>query len=160
MSVRELALVLQDDNPLLREVSDPVPPGYDTRSLISALEATLEAYGGRGLSAIQIGVPKRVLIIREGTKQKPDYLAMINPVVHRVLNRHVVEQEGCLSIKGGKRYLPVSRPAKCDVSWLTIDGQEQSATLTGDTARIFQHEFDHLNGVLMTDRFVEGAARI
>jgi peptide deformylase len=111
------------------------------------MNGILDSRRGRGLAAIQIGVPVRVLIVREGAYYRP----FINPAITRTLNRLVVELEGCLSVPPHK-WGDVSRPAKCDATWLDLNGEEHSATLTGETARIFQHEFDHLNGILITDR--------
>lgn len=144
MSVR----ILMDDDPLLRTVSEPVEDFAAAVVIIRTMKETLRQYGGRGLAAIQIGVPLRVLIIRQ-----PDatYRPMINPTLDRTLNRFAVEREGCLSIPP-RKWGGVSRPAKCDASWFDETGQQHSATLTGEQARIFQHEFDHLNGILMTDR--------
>jgi peptide deformylase len=137
-----------DDDPLLRTVSEPVTDFAEATVLIRTMKEALRERGGRGLAAVQIGVPLRVIIVRE-----PDFTfrPMINPTLDRTLNRFAVEREGCLSIPPSK-WGDVSRPAKCDATWFDLDGTKHSATLTGEIARIFQHEFDHLNGVLMTDR--------
>lgn len=146
--------ILMDDDPLLRTVSEPVTEfGRPLLELVETMLLALMEKGGRGLAAIQIGEAKRVLIIRTAIDRragKADFLVMVNPQMTRFLNRQAVEFEGCLSVPREK-WGNVSRPAKCDVTWLGVDGQENSDTLTGETARIFQHELDHLNGVLMTD---------
>jgi peptide deformylase len=145
-------IILMDDDPLLRTVSVPVEKFGDALTTLAAtMIGVLHEQGGRGLAAVQIGVPLRVLIIREGVRPNFTYLAMVNPTLERTLNRFTTEREGCLSVPQFK-WGNVSRPAKCDVSWFGVGGQPHRASLTGDTARIFQHEFDHLNGVLMTDK--------
>lgn len=146
-----MTTILQDDDPLLRTVSEPVTDfGMSGPNLDYLLHDMSRAMGnGLGLSAIQIGVPLRVLIIAERGQR---LLPMVNPAMTRVGRELVNDGEGCLSIERGTKRLFIARHKKCDVTWLTPDGQEQSSTLTGMTARIFQHELDHLNGVLMTDR--------
>jgi peptide deformylase len=141
--------ILMDDDPLLREISKPVAEFATDAlyALLADMEEALRQYRGVGLAAVQIGVLKRVMMIR-GTG---GYWAMVNPDVTRTLNRNAVANEGCLSVPRYK-WGPVSRPAKCDATWFTATGDQQSATLTGELARIFQHELDHLNGVLMTDK--------
>jgi peptide deformylase len=145
--VTDCPAILSDDDPLLREISKSVQPFHMVKDLVASMLRAAERHGGRGLAAVQIGIPLRVLIIREDD----GWLAMVNPTLERTLNRFTTEREGCLSILPHK-WGNVSRPAKCDATWLDLDGNKRSATLTGESARIFQHEFDHLNGVLMTDR--------
>jgi peptide deformylase len=150
--------ILRDDDPLLRTVSEEVPPsdfGDRIANFVSILESIARRNLARGLSAVQVGMPVRALVVLSSAdrRQELQYRAFINPVVTRTLNRFTTEREGCLSIPP-RKWGDVSRPAKCDVTWLDVDGGEHSETLSGDTARIFQHEFDHLNGVLMTDLMV------
>jgi hypothetical protein len=84
-----------DDDPLLRTVSEPVTDFAEATVLIRTMKEALRERGGRGLAAVQIGVPLRVIIVRE-----PDFTfrPMINPTLDRTLNRFAVEREGCLSI--------------------------------------------------------------
>lgn len=141
--------ILMDDHPLLRTVSEPVTDFNDPLGLpllvADMIEAT-EDRRGLGLSAVQIGVPLRVMIVKDGER----WIVMVNPSLARTLNRFETKREGCLSIPMHK-WGDVARPAKCDAVWFDMDGIEHRATLTGQTARIFQHELDHLNGVLLTD---------
>jgi peptide deformylase len=148
--------ILMDSDPLLRTVSEPVTEfGDPVRELVREMTEALVERGGRGLAAIQIGVPLRVIIINDQREAaRWHFLAMVNPHMARYLSRNAVDHEGCLSVPQWK-WGSVSRPAKCDAEWFGVDGQANSATLTGETARIFQHELDHLNGVLMTDRIAE-----
>lgn len=141
--------IRMDDDPILRTKSTEVTP-EDLPEVVKLVDVMRQVAGdmnARGLAAIQLGIPLRVLIARDGAQ----YRAFINPTLDRTLNRTTVEREGCLSVPGSK-WGDVERPAKCDASWTDEEGERHSATLTADLARIFQHEFDHLNGVLMTDR--------
>lgn len=143
-----LTAILTDNHPLLRTVSDPVDYfGPGVQELVVKMKDALDQRGGRGLSAVQIGHAVRVLLIRE---RGASDLVMVNPELLRFSTRYTEELEGCLSIPA--RRIKVWRPAKCDVKWRDIDGLEHISSLSGATARIFQHELDHLNGVLMTDR--------
>ena len=142
--------ILQDGDPLLHTVSEPVTEfGPELDELVAVMLRTLAKRGGLGLSAVQIGVPKRVLLITE-RGQAP--LVMVNPAMTRHSRDFVSMTEGCLSVSDGARHVSVFRPRKCDASWFDLGEHEHVATLTNMTARIFQHELDHLNGVLMTDR--------
>jgi peptide deformylase len=143
-----LPAILMDDDPLLRVRSEPVGFGPHLAHLLATMREILTTKAGRGLAAVQIGVPVRVLIVKtaEGV-----YKAFVNPSITRTLNRFTVEREGCLSVPP-RKWGDVSRPAKCDAVWFDEQGEEHSATLTGEEARIFQHEFDHLEGVLITDK--------
>lgn len=146
--------VLMDHEPLLRTVSAPVAAfGVPLQHLIAVMRDVATIRLAQGLAAVQIGVPVRVLIIRtdDGRQRDVQYRAFINPTLERTLNRFAAEREGCLSVPP-RKWGDVSRPAKCDATWFDETGDPHSATLTGNDARIFQHEFDHLNGVLMTDR--------
>jgi peptide deformylase len=144
--------LIMDDNPLLREVSISVID-FDTNliDLVKSMVATMFSNNGCGLSAIQIGVTKRVIVAFFETK----VVVMVNPVITRTLKREIVESEGCLSIPRTK-WCQVSRPAKCDVDFQDTDGTNHSISLSGRLARIIQHEIDHLNGVLIYDKVYRG----
>jgi len=140
-------LIIKDDNPLLREISEPVTEFDDGLSgLIQDMLVTMISNKGIGLSAIQIGVKQRVILAYH---EKTIY-CMINPEFIRKLNRETVEREGCLSIPGVGRQ--VSRPAKCELKWQDPDGNHHQGNFSGMLARILQHEIDHLDGILITDK--------
>lgn len=143
------AVVLMDTDPMLRTVSREVTRAdgaQNIRALIQTMFAIVDDEHALGLSAIQIGVPLRVLVMKVDGRE----IAMINPERTRSLNRLEVRHEGCLSVLR-RQWGLVSRPAKCDVTWCSVDYEDRAETLTGMVARVFQHELDHLNGVLMTD---------
>lgn len=153
-TIQDPVRILMDDEPLLRTVSTPVDQfGEKLGQLLATMREVASSKCARGLAAVQIGVPVRVIVAKEPSRPREDfkYRAFVNPALDRSLNRFVTEREGCLSIPPHK-WGDVSRPAKCDATWFDENGEKHSSTLTGELARIFQHEFDHLNGVLMTDR--------
>jgi peptide deformylase len=147
VSVAVIPAILMDDDPILRTTSEPVEDWSAAKEVVADMVAALADRGGRGLAAIQIGVPLRILVVRHAN----GFLPMINPSLDRTLNRQTVEREGCLSVPP-RKWGDVSRPAKCDATWFDLEAEKHSQTLTGEAARVFQHEFDHLNGVLITDR--------
>jgi len=105
---------------------------------------------GIGLAAIQIGVPRRMLVIdlsKEGEEKQP--LIFINPEIVRSSDERSVYEEGCLSIPD--YYAEVERPANVTVKYLDREGKEQSVEADGLLATCLQHEIDHLNGVLFID---------
>jgi peptide deformylase len=105
---------------------------------------------GIGLAAIQIGVPRRMLVIdvsREGEEKQP--LVFVNPEVVASTDERSVYEEGCLSIPD--YYAEVERPATVTVKYLDRDGKEQTVQADGLLATCLQHEIDHLNGVLFID---------
>lgn len=142
--------ILEDTDPLLRERSaEVVEFGAETEALINTMLASMCIRGGIGLAAIQIGVPLRVVIaLVDGVPH-----ALVNPVITRRLNRETIEREGCLSVPPSK-WGNVSRPAKCDIRWRDASGTHCAGSFSGKLARVLQHEIDHLDGVLITDKMI------
>ncbi len=106
---------------------------------------------GVGLAGNQVGEGKRVLLITQnvGTKKQQKVLPMINPEIVELSKKEVVMEEGCLSLPG--KFAKVSRPAKVVVRWQNTEGNWCEKKLEKWDARIFLHEYDHLEGVLFTD---------
>ncbi len=103
-----------------------------------------------GLAAVQVGVEKQVLLIRElGTDNFKEY---INPVYDVIGTSTSKGLEGCLSIPNVTGY--VIRPKKIKVTYLDRQGKQHKERLSGWDARIFLHEYDHLIGVLFTDKMI------
>lgn len=143
--------ILTDDNPLLKQVSAPVGvPDDTTRGLAMSMLATMYAAPGIGLAAVQVGHLVRMLVFDAGTPQNPQPVVMIDPVVEWSKKRCIDMTEGCLSIPG--RRVDVSRPTDVKVSYTDLDGARKVRDLGGMPARVLQHELDHLDGVLITDR--------
>lgn len=115
-------------------------------SLISDLVDTMLEAKGVGIAAPQIGVGLRVAIVH--TKEKP--LVIINPEITKRSIRASLEEEGCLSVPGV--FGMVRRPKEITVAYDREDGTRVKEKIAGFLARVFQHEIDHLNGTLFTDK--------
>ncbi|KQV10539.1 peptide deformylase [Rhizobium sp. Root1203] len=148
MTIKPL-IILPD--PLLRQVSKPVERvDSDLQRLADDMLDTMYDAPGIGLAAVQIGVPRRMLVIdvsREGEEKQP--LIVINPEIVKSSDERSVYEEGCLSIPD--YYAEVERPATVGVKYLDRDGREQMVEADSLLATCLQHEIDHLNGVLFID---------
>lgn len=113
--------------------------------LIKRLKMTMKQYGGIGLSANQCGVFERVFVIGTDDFQ----IACINPRIVGKSPSTIKEKEGCLSYPG--LYVKLDRPDWVEVEYTDENGQLVQTRLEGITARCFQHELDHMNGIRMTD---------
>lgn len=150
-------------NPHLREHSRKVGiVSSEILDLISRMEsATLDWEASRehevgvALAAVQIDEMYRVVVIRNDFDNKEDisFTAYINPVITKYEGKIVEDYEGCLSIKD--IYGRVPRYEKVKVKALNIDGQEFRTTANGFLARVFQHEIDHINGIVFIDHIKE-----
>jgi len=141
-------LVRENGEDILREPARPVKRFDDSlRRLIEDMFDTMYCYQGVGLAAPQIGVPKRIIVMDvEGIK-----LELINP---EILETHGedVDSEGCLSVPGV--YGEVKRAARVRVRGQRVSGETCEIEAAGLLSRCFQHEIDHLNGILFIDRAV------
>jgi peptide deformylase len=148
MAVRDI-IKLPDKR--LRLVSEPVKRIDDSiRKLVDDMFDTMYKAPGIGLAAIQIGVPKRVVIL-DLSKKEDDHkpLVFINPEVIWTSEEKSKYEEGCLSIP--EYYEEVERPAKVKVKYLDLDGKAHETEVRGLLATCLQHEIDHINGVLFID---------
>jgi peptide deformylase len=148
MATREI-IILPDKR--LRLVSEPVK-GIDTelQALVEDMFATMYEAPGIGLAAIQVAVPKRVIVMDLAKKDEPKApRVFINPQVLWRSEERAVYEEGCLSIP--EFYEEVERPAKVRVKFLDLAGAEQEVEAEGLLATCLQHEIDHLDGVLFID---------
>ena len=109
------------------------------------------------MAAPQMGVNKRIIIIRDDMEDKKNahFTALINPEVTKTEGKTVVDFEGCLSVP--KIYGKVPRPLKVRVKAKTEDGKEVRIKATGELARTLLHEIDHLNGILFIDHIRDKA---
>jgi peptide deformylase len=148
MTIKPL-IILPD--PLLRQVSQPVERvDSELNQLVDDMLETMYEAPGIGLAAIQVGVPRRLLVIdlaKEGEEPAP--LVFINPKVIRSSEERSVYEEGCLSIPD--YYAEVERPATITVTSLDRTGKEVTTEADGLLATCLQHEIDHLDGVLFID---------
>jgi peptide deformylase len=148
MAVRDI-IKLPDKR--LRLVSEPVKRiDGDIRALVRDMFDTMYKAPGIGLAAIQIGVPKRIIIL-DLSKKEDDHkpLVFINAEVSWTSKEKSKYEEGCLSIP--EFYEEVERPAEVKVKYLDLDGAPQEIDAKGLLATCLQHEIDHINGVLFID---------
>lgn len=148
MTIKPL-IILPD--PLLRQVSTSIERvDADLRKLVDDMLETMYEAPGIGLAAIQVGVPRRLLVIdisKEDEGKRP--LVFINPEIITSSDERSVYEEGCLSIPD--YYAEVERPASVTVKSIDRDGKEQVTVAEGLLATCLQHEIDHLNGILFID---------
>lgn len=143
--------ILSIPDPVLREKSTPIAKVDDgVRALAADMLDTMYDAPGIGLAAIQIGVPKRLLVIDVAKKDEPKQPQIfINPVIIEQSKEKAVYEEGCLSIP--EYYEEVERPSHIKVRYLDDKGAEQTIEADGLLATCLQHEIDHLDGKLFID---------
>ena len=148
--------IIETPDPRLRTRSTPVDGVDDElRTLIDDMFETMYDAPGIGLAAIQVGVPKRVLVIdlqepaEEGGEPVRNPRVFINPEIVGESEAMSVYQEGCLSVP--EIYAEVERPARIRARWQDLDGNVHEEPLDGIMATCLQHEMDHLEGILFID---------
>jgi peptide deformylase len=148
MALRDI-IILPDKR--LRLMSLPAKTiDAELRRLVDDMFETMYDAPGIGLAAIQVGVPKRVVVMDLAKKDDPkEPRVFVNPQVLWRSEEKAIYEEGCLSIP--EFYEEVERPAKVRVKFLDIDGVEQELEASGLMATCLQHEIDHLDGVLFID---------
>lgn len=141
----------------LRRATEEVPQDYpELKQLVSDMFETLTNAEGCGLAAPQVGLSLRLFIVdgSELGEEYPDCIdfkqVFINPEILEASEKKATYSEGCLSLPGISEN--VSRPETITIRYKDIDGQEHTETLTGFKARIVEHEYDHLEGNVFTDR--------
>lgn len=167
MAIRE---ILEVPDPRLKVVSEPVTAFDDElRTLVEDMFETMYDAPGIGLAAIQVGVPKRVLVIdlqpededaepvpcnhdghhhhHQPTRKEPR--VFVNPVIVDPAAELATYQEGCLSVP--EIYADVDRPATCTVRYQDLEGNHHEERMEGLMATCIQHEMDHLEGILFID---------
>ena len=148
MTIKPLVLL---PDPILRNKSEPLERVDEEVQLLAddMLETVYDA-PGIGLAAIQIGIPRRMLVI-DCSKEDEDRAPMVfvNPQIVDSSDDRSAYEEGCLSIPD--YYAEVERPAEVTVDYLDRDGKQQQIRVDGLLATCLQHEIDHLNGVLFID---------
>jgi peptide deformylase len=148
MAIRDIR---QYPDPVLRKKATPVKVfDDDLRKLVDDMVETMYAEPGVGLAAPQIGVSLRLLVTDITVGEKPDALIVLaNPKIVSSSGR-VIEEEGCLSIPDIRAEIP--RAEFVEIRGWNLDQQEVSLKGRGYLARAFQHEMDHLDGILIWDR--------
>ena len=146
-----LRQILTEPNKTLREKSLPVDTvDEDIKNLMDDMLETMYAAPGIGLAAIQVGVPKRVIVLdidqKEGEKNP---IFLINPEIVEKSEVNSTYEEGCLSVPG--QFAEIDRPDKCHIKYLDYNGQKKEIKAEGMLATCIQHEMDHLEGILFID---------
>lgn len=155
MATREIIIV---PHPTLRKKAEKVTDfGPELQQLIEDMIDTLHEESGAGLAAPQVNVSKQVIVVEFGSEEDeeipPELYVTINPKITRFSQQMVTGAEGCLSVPGlmGE----VDRSEEVVMEGQDRNGEPLKMSLQGWAARIFQHEIDHINGILYTDRAME-----
>jgi len=139
--------ILQLGSEILRQKAKRVPKGMrGLRKLTDKMFATMDAASGIGLAAPQIGVSLRVIVVDADEVR----MAVVNPEIVRTSEESVLDEEGCLSYSS--YYGPVNRYQSVVIKGRSLEGKEVRIRATDLLARVFQHEIDHLDGILFLDR--------
>jgi peptide deformylase len=148
MSVRK---ILTEPNKILRQVSKDVEKvGDEERALMDDMLDTMYDAPGIGLAAIQIGVPKRIIVMdisRDENKREPRYF--VNPIIKNRNEEKAKYEEGCLSVPD--QFAEIERPNTCEIEYLDYNGKKKLLKADGLLATCIQHEMDHLEGILFID---------
>jgi peptide deformylase len=147
-----LNLVTGEKNPILRSIAKPIPKiDKNTKQLVKNLLATMLAEKGIGIAAPQVGESTRVFLAILGLNTNRERtVAFINPQITFFSEETNIKEEGCLSLPG--EYGKVRRSNSVTIEYQDITGNNQVLNLSGMDARVVQHEYDHLEGVLFIDR--------
>ena len=146
-----LRQILTEPNKILREKSSLVEKvDENLQKLMDDMLETMYAAPGIGLAAIQVGVPKRVIVLDITPKDKPkNPMYFVNPEIITKSENSSTYEEGCLSVPG--QFAEINRPDKCHIKYLDYYGQPKEIKADGMLATCIQHEIDHLEGILFID---------
>ena len=143
--------ILTEPNKILRQISQPIDKvTKNEQMLMDDMLETMYDANGIGLAAIQVGVPKRIIVMdisKEENKKLPMYF--INPVIKNKNKELSTYGEGCLSVPN--QFAEVDRPATCEIEYLDYYGEKKIIKTDGLLATCIQHEMDHLEGILFID---------
>ncbi len=143
--------ILTEPNKILRQVSKLVEKvGKEEQKLMDDMIETMYKANGIGLAAIQIGVPKRIIVMdisKNEEKKNPMYF--VNPIIKNKNSDLSRYEEGCLSVPD--QFAEVDRPSSCEVEYLDYNGEKKILKTSGLLATCIQHEMDHLEGILFID---------
>ena len=148
MTVKKLITVPDE---VLRKKSQNIQKvGEDEKKLVKDLFETMYHHKGIGLAAIQIGIPKRIIVLdvmQKDNQKKP--LCFINPVIKKLSNEKSKYEEGCLSIPN--TFIEIERPKTCIVEYIDINGKKKNMDCDNLLSTCIQHEINHLDGKLIID---------
>ena len=146
-----LRQILTEPNKILREKSLFVEKvDEDLQKLMDDMLETMYAAPGIGLAAIQVGIPKRIIVLDIASKDGPRKpMFFINPEIIEKSENYLTYEEGCLSVPG--QFAEIERPDKCHIKYLDYYGLPKEIKAEGMLATCIQHEIDHLDGILFID---------
>ena len=148
MTIRK---ILTEPDPFLRQKSESVENVDDSiRKIMNDMLETMYKAPGIGLAAIQIGIPKRIIVLdisKDPEKKEPMYF--VNPEIILKSKNDSSYEEGCLSVPG--QFAEINRPDKCHIRYLDYNGKKRELKAEGLLATCIQHEMDHLEGILFID---------
>ena len=143
--------IITEPNKILRQKSMLVETvRKEERKLMDDMLETMYHANGIGLAAIQIGIPKRIIVIdilKNEEKKNPMYF--VNPIIKNKNLEYSTYEEGCLSVPN--YFAEIDRPNKCEIEYLDYNGQKKILKVDGLLATCIQHEMDHLEGILFID---------
>ena len=143
--------ILTEPNIILREKSLFVEKvDEDLQKLMDDMLESMYAAPGIGLAAIQVGIPKRIIVLDIAPKDSPkNPMFFINPEIIEKSENNSTYEEGCLSVPG--QFAEIDRPDKCHIKYLDYHGLSKEIKAEGMLATCIQHEIDHLDGILFID---------
>ena len=143
--------IITEPNKFLRQKSKPVTTvGEEERHIMDDMLETMYHANGIGLAAIQIGIPKRIIVMDiSKDKEKKNPMYFVNPIIKNKNSENSTYEEGCLSVPN--YFAEIDRPKKCEVDYLDYDGKQKTLSADGLLATCIQHEVDHLEGILFID---------
>ena len=144
-------IILTEPNKLLRQISLPVDHvDENEQKLMDDMIETMYAANGIGLAAIQIGFPKRIIVMDISKDQiNKNPMCFVNPIILNKSKEQSIYEEGCLSVPD--QFAEIERPNKCEVEYLDYNGEKKLLKVEGLLATCIQHEIDHLEGILFID---------
>ena len=143
--------IITEPNKILRQKSKPVETvSKKEQQLMDDMLETMYHANGIGLAAIQIGIPKRIIVMdisKEEEKKNPMYF--VNPIINNKNSEYSTYEEGCLSVPN--YFAEIDRPKKCEGEYLDYNGNKHVLQAEGLLSTCIQHEMDHLEGILFID---------
>ena len=143
--------IITEPNKILREKSKPVETvSKEEQKLMDDMLETMYHANGIGLAAIQIGIPKRIIVMDiSKNKEVKNPMYFVNPKISNKDSENSIYEEGCLSVPN--YFAEINRPKKCEIEYLNYNGEKKFLKAEGLLATCIQHEMDHLEGILFID---------
>ena len=148
MSIKNIITVPDE---ILRKISTPIEEvGKNERKLVNDMFDTMYQNNGIGLAAIQVGVPKRIIVLDVSQKKdKKNPLCFINPIIKKISDETSIYEEGCLSLPD--TFIEIERPKICWIEYIDISGKKKEIKCDNLLSTCIQHEINHLDGKLIID---------